>query len=753
MSSIEVSTHKGLSAATVLLGVAICSQAAAAEADAVDALVITALKRQGTVMTTPASVTAIDGAMLGARGMHDLRDLRGVPGVALVDAGASNTRIVIRGVQTVGEATVAVYYDEAPVSGMVGTTSDPGGTTPLLGFFDVDRLEVLRGPQGTLYGSGAMSGAVKVVFRKPDRQAAGLVEAGARAGEGGAGRSLDAMINLPLVADRLALRAVYQDQSSDGYIDNTVLGIEQVDDQRMRGGRLQARFWVSPRLVIDAAIHYRRTQGDRSFWDLELGPYRSRAQVRLPSQESTTLAALTATWDLDFATLTGAVSYQDRKLDQAVGDPSYFFAAQIDNPATCARLRGGGAPCTPDAQADFNAYVSQFVHGEIFGLQTSTSPNVELRLASNHRRWMNWTAGLFYSTRDNDVDSNQFATSPSTGVALEPLVRQTRRLVSDRLSQAAAFVDVEVKVSDVLDVSAGARYFDYQRKVAGATIVPLDLINARASDWTSVKSHEDGVVAKLALDWRPAPRTLIYAGASQGFRPGGVNQVLGLPATLGPYRSDSLWNYEIGLKQRSRSGGLALTADLFQIDWKDMQVTGQTTSGPFSFISNAGAARIRGGEVEARARLAGALELGASLSYVDARLSADQSNGAITANGRRGDRVPFVPKVNASLELAYGWAITPALDAKARADVAYVGERFSEFRPANTFNRRLPAYTLVNVHLDLEARGGWGGAIYVENLFDEVALTSVLANGVTTGHSWATSARPRTIGVSVKRAF
>lgn len=743
----------GLSTALVVLGAAVSSHAAAAQADAVDALVITALKRQGTVMTTPASVTAIDGTSLEAKGIHDLRDLRSVPGVSLVDAGASNTRIVIRGVQTVGESTVAVYYDEAPVTGLVGTTADPGGTTPLLGLFDVDRLEVLRGPQGTLYGSGAMSGAVKVIFSKPENTIAGLVEVGARLGEGGDGRSLNAMINLPLIADRLALRGVYLDQSSDGYIDNTALGIDRVDDQRIQGGRLQARFWASPRLVIDAAVHYQRTQGDRSFWDLELGPYRSRAQVRLPSRDTMTLGALTATWDLAFATLTGAVSYQDRKLDQAVGDPSYYFAAQIDNPATCARLRGNGSPCSPAVQAQFNAYVSQFVHGEIFGLQTSKSPNIELRLASNAARRVAWTAGLFYSTRDNEVDNNQFATSPTTGVALQPLVRQTRRLVADRLTQTAAFVDTDWKISEGLDLSAGARYFDYRRTVAGATVVPLDLINARASDWTSVRSHEDGAVGKLALDWRASSRTLVYAGASQGFRPGGVNQVLGLPAALGPYRSDSLWNYEIGLKQRSRSGAVVFAADVFQIDWKDMQVTGQTTSGPFSFISNAGAARIRGGELEARARLTEGFELGATLSYVDARLSADQLNSAITANGRRGDRIPFVPKVNAGFDLTYSWAVAPTVRASARADVTYVGERFSEFRPANTFNRRLPAYALVNAHLDLQARDGWGGAVYVDNLFDAVALTSILANGVTVGHSWATSARPRMVGVTLRRAF
>ncbi|WP_109808994.1 TonB-dependent receptor [Sphingosinithalassobacter portus] len=717
-------------------------------------IVVTALRRETRLQDTPLAVTVVSGRALSAAGIRELTGIPLVPGLGFVDSGPSNTRLIVRGIQTVGEPTVGLYYDEVPVSGVVGPANDAGGNAPRLKLFDVERVEVLRGPQGTLFGSGSMGGTVRVLFRKPDDSWAARVEGEASWTEGGGfNHGINAMVNIPVASGIFAVRAVGYDDYHAGYIDNPVLGLTNFNSDHSYGGRLLARLTPTPDLTLDAAVQYQHGTGDRPIWYGEQGPYQAVNQVRLPSLDELTIYSLTARWDGPGFTGTATGSIAHRRYEVAISDPSYFFQSQQNNPATCARLRGGGNPCTPAMQSAFNDYVQDYVHGLLTGLQRSTTHTGELRFASTGAGWLQWTAGGFVSDRHAFDDNNQFKADPVTGEVLQPLIRQTERVIDDWLTQYAGYGELSATPVGWMTATVGLRYFDYRRKVGGNTVVPLDLINARASAYTMVSSNDSGWVFKGNIAVRPTADLMFYAQAEQGFRPGGVNQVIGLPAELGPYRSDSLWTYELGVKSSWLDHMATLNIALYRTDWHDMQVGGSTPAGPFQIISNAGAARITGVEVEATLRPARGLELSAAGSYTDAKLSEDQRNANIIATGRRGDRIPYVPRFAAGGSASYSWQAAPDVQAHLRLDVTHVGASASEFRPDNVFYRRLPAYTLVNLTADVDLKQGWSVGLFAANLFDEVAITASTANGVSAGRTLNTSARPRTLGVRIGKDF
>jgi hypothetical protein len=246
---------------------------------------------------------------------------------------------------------------------------------------------------------------------------------------------------------------------------------------------------------------------------------------------------------------------------------------------------------------------------------------------------------------------------------------------------------------------------------------------------------------------------MFYATASQGFRPGGANQVIGLSADLTPYRSDSLWNYEIGSKFTLLDRKLTLNLAAYQIDWTNIQVSGRTTNGAFSFLSNAGAARIRGVEAEAFLRPMRGLQLTLSGNYIDPKLTEDQVNESVVAAGRAGDRIPFIPNWSGAVGAEYTTPVSNSLDFFARADVNYVGSSYSEFRATNVYRVKIGAYSLTNLRIGFDLKQSDAGVyLFVNNLFDEVAINRASQSSTANSYS-ATSAAPRTIGLNVRKSF
>lgn len=754
--------------ATALAGAAAACPALAATATPTDPtpdeIVVTALKRGSTpIQQTPISITAVTGdriAEVRATKISDLASL--VPGLTFVDAGQSFRRVVMRGIESAGEPTVGVYYDETPVSGMIGAGNDAGASTPELRLFDVERVEALKGPQGTLYGAGSMGGTLRVIYNKPQFETQGLVDASVSDTHyGGVNYNGQAMVNLPVVADKIAVRAVGFYQRNEGYIDQVWLGIRNINDAKTYGGRLMVRLMPTERLTIDGAAYYDRSTTDTAYWVTNVGKYQNDARLRLPIRDKTRLYSGTANWDLGGVKATGVVSYMDRDLS-IVSDVSRYIQRLL--PLGCQYLYNGGVPCPAPT---YSAYLATNGAAGTSGLdpqQAMHALTAELRLASAAPGPVNWTVGGFYSRRTTNVANYQLNADPATGVIYQPYSVDTVRYVHDVLRQLAAYADVSWDITPRLSIAGGARYFDYHKDVIGHTDIAYPLLGIGVIPRTEYTSHEHGTVVRANASYKVTPNVMGYFEASQGFRPGGANQVIGLP-NLVPYKSDSLWDYEAGLKTQWLDRRLTVDVDIFRIDWSNMQVAQRTSDGRFSYIANGGAARVQGVEAEASLTPLRGLTIDANAAYMDARLTEDQpaAHGVgyayLPSAGLKGDRIPYVPKFTGRLGARYVFPLTDRFNASLGGDMSYSGGYYSDFRPNYALTRHIKGYELASARAGLEAPdGSWGVYLFCDNLFDATAIMNATADSVHVSTAGlpltnVTSATPRTIGLNVRSRF
>jgi outer membrane receptor protein involved in Fe transport len=723
----------------------------------IEEVIVTALKRDTSLQETPISISAVTGATLTNSGVQDLSRLtQSVPGLVFEDNGPTNTRITIRGIRSVGEPTVGLYYDETPVSGAVGAGNDSGGETPLAKLFDVQRVEVLRGPQGTLYGSGSMGGTLRVIFNKPDaNKFAASVDADAMAVDGGSGGyDAQGMVNVPIVTDKLAARAVVYSEGLGGYVDNNFLHEHNVNTYHNDGGRFLLRYTPFEALTLDASYFYQYLDGQSPTWYNSQGPYVSLAHLQLPLSDRMQIYNFTARWDFHWFVATAVVADTERTVKSA-GDVSPFISNDANNPAACAAFRGGGKPCTANTQAAFNNYVFSKVPSALFPIQTIYNPTGEVRLSSPGKGFLDWTVGGFYSDRTTHANNSEVLADPTTGVLLpQPQNDVYTRLISDHLKQVAGFGEGTAHLTDALALTFGARYFDYTRDVGGATLVGLDLVGAAVTPYRQVSSGEHGWVTKTNLSYQFNSDLMVYATASQGFRPGGVNQVLGLPTALAPYSSDSLWNYELGTKTSWFQKRLIFNLDGYLINWSDMQVSGRTPNGAFSFITNAGAARVKGVEFDLSALPLENLQISADASISRAALTENQVNPNVLGPGVKGNEIPYVPRFTGGISAQYTLPITSSLAGMARVDESYVGSSFSEFNNSNHFDTKLPAYSMTNVRLGVEGtQKDWGIYLYANNVFDKNAIVYSAASAISLGQNLVDSQPPRTYGLNFRKSF
>lgn len=725
-------------------------------------IVVTALKRNTTIQETPIAISAITADSIANSGAQGIADLGATtPSLNFVDSGPSFRRVVVRGIRSVGEPMVGTYYDETPVTGMVGASNDAGGSTPELRLFDVERVEVLRGPQGTLYGSGSMGGTLRIIYNKPvmDRIEGAVDASLSNTNDGGWNYELNGMVNLPILKDGIALRAVGFYRRQDGYIDNIQLGIDNINVLKSYGGRFLLRLQPNSRWTVDLATYLNRTRSDTNAWDLQAGKYNSLAMTRQPITDDVNLYSATSAYDLDFATLTGSASYMKRNM-ASMSDVSRFMQFRR-TPGSCAALANGGNACSPTQLDDYYDLVDYQSYSVLHPQQELNAWTAELRLSSNGDHFLNWTVGGFYSDRNVKVLNPQENTDPVTGVLVEPVQTTTSRHIDDTLKQVAAFGELSVDLTPRFNLTAGGRYFKYDKTIYGETTVPSIMVGARLTPLTRVAFSEDGWVFKFNGSYRITDDIMFYAEAAQGFRPGGANQVLGLAETFTGYRSDSLWNYEAGLKTTLFDRRMMLNVDAFQINWSNMQVTQLTPNGAFAYIGNAGRAKVKGIELETSIRVLDGFNVTGNFSYLDAKLTEDQNTGVAATSGVRGDRIPNVPKYLGGGAAQYGWRLSDALSGFARVDFNYVGGSWTEFRTDYLYARHVDSYTLVNARIGVEDPDRrWGLYLFATNLLNATAITNASASSISTGGNIALpgrtlvySATPRTIGVNLRGNF
>jgi outer membrane receptor protein involved in Fe transport len=720
-------------------------------------IVVTATKRETRLQETPVTMTAITGDFLDS---VDARDFSAyvsrVPGLTAIDQGPGRKRYILRGVSNqdsnLSQATVSQYVDEVPITNSFGNQPDPRLT-------DVERVEVLRGPQGTLFGARAMAGSVRTFTRKPvmDRFEGNAQVTGSYTKFGGFNANVEAVANLPLVEERLAFRATAFYSHDEGYVDNVFPGgtfvaqpgqlppgipnprpvtlppqmEENFSDVTTYGGRGTLRWQASDalRVTVMGLAQIGKVDGVPNY-SVQLTGNEADGLItsisgNVGNDDKLFIGSFTAEYALDFADVTALASYAKR-------DNFVLGASNVAGP-----LLGAGAGSTRTFGNDIRGWT------------------VESRIASRSEGPWRWLAGVYGFWQDNDGGMREFIGFGQT---------TTVDLTSDEDSREyAAFGELTYKIIEPFALTAGARYSESRNQLSRFYIVPPPS-ERPGLDPDRPLFKEEAVTLKFEASYKASPDVFIYALAAEGFRPGGFNGNAqpGLNTIPAEFTSDSLWSYELGAKTTWLDGRLIANGALYHIDWNDIQVLSFIPN-PFGpgtqpFTTNASSAVIQGFELELSARLNRSLSVNGSLNhFFKAELEADAPISPTGSVARAGDQLPYNSKWSFQLGGEYRLPVSPALEGSLRVDWTYAGQRFTSFRPqlasgqVNTAYNDLPGYHTVDVRLGVSA-DLWRATLFVENIFDARPIINQ-QNFTPVPVSLRITRKPRTVGLTVRRQF
>ena len=688
---------------------------------AVETITVTARRIEESLQEVPLSVSAVSGKTLDEAGIDRVEEyLTRIPSTTVFQYSEAETTIQMRGVSAVGgdANTVSTYVDDTPI------TSSPGtGTT--LRSFDVERIEVLRGPQGTLFGEGSMGGAVRLIQNKPTADAFdGEVELDAGSIDGGgitAGVNL--MLNMPVVRDKFALRLVGIYRDSDGWVDmpDLIDGPEEdTNTAKVKNFRLSGRWFATDRLIFDASVTYNDTHLGGTQISTKDGI--SERLNKEPYDDEYVLGNLTITYDFDWATLVSSTSYWDREgllisdLGWLVDTTNYINSLFFDDPPEVTNLWSEVPPTTQRFTQEF-------------------------RLSSVGDGALGWTAGFFYM--DNDTSSGaRFITEPDlTELYGEYFLVDG----ADSFEQFALFGEVNYRFASKFEVVAGARVFKEDR----TTHLFLDgyfwlIYGVEPPAEIQESATYDEVLPKFSLKWDFASDSMVYVTAAKGFRSGGIN-VYAEPDDI-VYDPDFVWNYEIGAKTGWLDNRLVVNGALFYMDWQDIQIGVPSLNPGLLSTINAGSAHTSGLELELNAQPTVGLSLGASAGWIFEAETDEES-----PYGPAGTELTDVPDYNANFFAQYRFPLSTKLHFLVNANYNMVGPSRSvsewESSPYEFVN---DAYQLVNLNLGIEARS-WALTLFVDNATDEFVQLLDLTDYGEVGHAY--TVRPRTIGLRFRTDF
>lgn len=721
-----------------------------------ETIIVTGIKSGAAALQdVPASIQAIGGNTLEQIGAKEFADYAvRVPGLQFQDLGPGDKEYIIRGVNSSGASTVGVYYDETVITS--SNAEDGGGRNADIRLYDIERIEVLKGPQGTLYGANSMSGTIRIITNKPvlDTIEGNVSAEVSDTRYGGMNYNFNAMINLPVVEDKMAIRAVAWLNDNSGFIDAPRIRSGRVNDinsDNTEGGRFSARFEASEVLTIDATVTYQQTHSNGSSRYTPAGTqsYSSDTYPSIPGgdlintdltqspwDEKLITYSLTATYEAKHGVITATTNYFDREIDFAFDSSPILFFFGVDDVANTLQPQ-----------------------------ERSIWSN-EIRYASTLDGPINFVVGGYWQEEKSEFDvqvirsnadglpNSAFSSLNEDDALIGTGDTYFGRTSTFDLSQKAIFGEVTYEVTDKLTALVGARYFDSTYTSSDTSTHPfVGFSDDSIRDAVPQTSSSDKTTFKANLAYKATDDLLFFATASQGFRVGGVNrpEISSEIITLPSYGPDTLWNYEVGMKNSFMDNRVNLNVSLYTMRWSDMQVQARDQTGAFTFLTNAGKATINGGEVELNALLTDDLKFFAGLSYQDAKLTEDGPDlGDADTRALDGHRLPNVPQFQANLALTYTTTFGNDFEATFHGDLTHRGSSFTEFSPTNTLRVELASYELVNLRASVE-KNDWKVSVFVKNLFDERAQIDAI-NGSQDPLAYITI-RPRTIGMSVKKSF
>ena len=719
-------------------------------------VVVTAQKVEQRAIDVPASVTAISADTLANSGMTRLADYAAeVPGMSVTELSRGYTSVVLRGISTgISQATpsTAYYVDEAPI-GSITPYATGGILTPDLDPYQLQRIEVLKGPQGTLYGADSIGGLVRYVTTPPDPHAFGAaVTLGANSVSGG-GTGLDGRlsVNLP-VNDSNALRASAFSRTEAGYIDDPITQRRDVNRARTDGGRADwawtmnddwsLRVWGLGQEFTAGGIGAQNVTAPALVpltGDLTRGTYIAESQKIILNAYNATLKGKIG----DFA-LVSSTTYQTIKATTNVDESTEFqplFALLLHIPNV-----GTGT----DQQISTKRW------------------SEELRASSSaFKDALHYTGGVFWTKEDS---TNSLPTQyPFLIPSLTPFTLAgplANALIATNYKEYSAFINGAYDLTSQWELQAGLRYSHdeqaYYQNYQMAILSPVPvLIN---QDVTQNKT-----TYLASLRYKPTKDTSIYGRIATGYRVGGPSALPPgvIPGGKQSFDPDTVTSYELGLKTVFADGKVSLDAAAFTTNWKDVQIQTSTqsaiTGATYQYFVNGGTAKSSGGEATLLWLPLSGLSLRATLAYTDSKLTSD----APTAGGLDGDRMPFVPEWTGSLLAEYRFHNAGRWQPFVGASWDYVGSRVSNFtnhQPPNPFSlpsnkQSVPSFSTLNVN------GGFDLAhlrvtLYGTNLSDKRGITFINSIGFALpvlnplGNPYTEGViQPRTFGMDVSYLF
>ncbi|HEX7114899.1 MAG TPA: TonB-dependent receptor [Steroidobacter sp.] len=751
-------------------------------------VVVTARKRgEERLQDIPTAISAFSEQMLADLGVSQFTDFAyHVPGLTFNDTGAGEKRYIMRGVQSPGQEQVAVYFDEVPGTGVQSSSGDSGSQTPDLVLVDLERIEVLKGPQGTTFGANSQTGVVRFIANKPvmDAVEGNFKVSGESLKHGDPGASASGTFNLPLIDGKLALRTTAYYEKRGGYVDNVRLGNENINSSETRGGRVILRYQPTDSTTLDAMVwlqqrdvdgasgyhpydtfHVRGNPNDPGWLDrvpdfayFETGTFHNGDYVETPRPDDQAIYSLTLTQDLPWATLTAAGSLYKREFG--------FFR---DNTWAVISLNVG-----PEGETE--CFSGPCVRPDLFPELTDQTQDIEqkhfeIRLNSTGEGPLGWLAGVFYRDRESDFRSVSPVVDPATGRPFPPTTPPPgfsaepgagiegcqpcalARFNTRKIEESAIFGELSYRLFDAWEIMAGLRHFTAEQNDDGFYLFQFPLFGGLPPpDQRHFK--EDRLIKKFQLSFRPTDDLTFFALASQGFRLGGTNQA-NIAAVPPGYEADSLWNYELGMKSVWLDRRLTVNTSVFRIDWENIQVSGRDPTGSFAFIGNAGAAQVIGAELETFFQPIEGLSFSLGASWLPKReLTEDQVNQTVAAPGRKGDKLPRIPEVTGNFSVQYERSLSalPDWSAWVRADWAYHGKSETELRRTAPTNRTQEDYDITNLRFGARnERTGLDMALYINNVFDIQGDVYLVA--ATAAPTVKYTNLPRTIGFEVRKEF
>jgi iron complex outermembrane receptor protein len=732
-------------------------------------IVVTAEKRESTVQKTPISMTAISEAEIQARGLEDFRSIaQETPGVSMKTSGPGQTEYEMRGLDATGgfSPTVGFYVDDAPLTAPAQAAQGKVVVDPDL--YDLNRVEVLRGPQGTLYGAGSMGGTIKLVTNAPQLNTFAVTAQSKESGTDGGGFNYggSAMINLPITQDVAAVRFVGTYKYTSGWIDRIVLNpfpletnggltrgnvldapvqarYSDVNWEELEGGRVSLLLKLGDNLTIQPGLmHQKISTGGPFTIDDPPGNVYAHYQpfdIAEPLEDNFTLYTLTIKYHFDFADLTSATAKWNRH-DEQTQDISETIQSLLGIPSFYPPVGIGGGS---QEETDFSDQASE-----------------ELRLASNGDGRFQWLGGVFFS------DFNSNTTSLSNYAGLQPIFGTTDLISIGEpinVTQRALFGETSYKVIDQLKATLGLRYYSYSSTEEAINGGIASIAGGPGTVLEFGRAENKGFNPKVNLAYTATDDVLLYTTAAKGFRPGGPNtpvplsgpaqcltgpgnlQSLGLNSAPNQFNPDTVWSYEVGEKARALGNTFQINSDVYYERWTNVQQLVDPSCG-FGFTANAGTASVYGSEIELAANLSQSFMVTQNVGLTHATF-----NDSVRAtNTVEGQKLLDVPDVTLNTSVIYSTPVSATYNFSARGTYTYVGP----MQDITYVRNNLPGYSLVNARAGLTS-DRFSAFLFCDNLTDKMAiLTNNVAQTVNipSVNRWVTN-QPRTIGIDLQMRY